>query len=147
MAKYHAEVSISGSSLKKATTDEGISLLADNEAASFQRFLFVRLFHADSLLTKGGLSALLKLVKDQRFQEKEIEKAVNLEYRAYRERWSISIKHNPKFPGTKGRLVRLAQKLIDRCIFVMFCEAWESSSLPTKRTARLSQRVEQEHHI
>ena len=32
------------------------------------------------------------------------------------------IKHNPTFPDTKGRLVRLAQKLIDRCIFVMFCE-------------------------
>src|SRR5450759_4554745 len=34
----------------------------------------------------------------------------------------LLIEHNPKFAGTKGRLVRLAQKLIDRCLFVMFCE-------------------------
>ena len=109
--------------IKKATTDEGISLLADGEAPSFQRFLFVQLFHANSLLTKGGPSTLLKLLKDQRFREKEIEKAFYLEYRAYREHLvDLLIKHNPKFPGTKGRLVRLAQKLIDRCIFVMFCE-------------------------
>lgn len=109
--------------IKKATTDEGIALLGDEESNSFQRFLFVTLFRAESLLTKGGASALLKLLKDQRFQEREIEKAFYLEYRAYREHLvDLLIKHNPKFPGTKGRLVRLAQKLIDRCIFVMFCE-------------------------
>ncbi len=109
--------------ISKKTTDEGISLLGKDEGASFQRFLFVRLFHAESLLTKGGSSALLKLLKDQRFQEKAIEKAFYLEYRAYREHLvDLLIKHNPTFPDTKGRLVRLAQKLIDRCIFVMFCE-------------------------
>jgi len=100
-----------------------VGSIANEEAVSFQRFLFVRLLHADSLLTTGGPSALLKLLKDQRFQEKEIEKAFYLEYRAYREYLvDLLIKHNPKFKGTKGRLVRLAQKLIDRCIFVMFCE-------------------------
>ena len=109
--------------ITKATTDEGISLLGSDEAASFQRFLFVRLFHAESLLSKGGPSALLQLLKRQRFEEKEIEKAFYLEYRAYREHLvDLLIKHNPSFPGTTGRLVRLAQKLIDRCIFVMFCE-------------------------
>ena len=109
--------------IKKATTDEGVSLLGSDEAASFQRFLFVRLFHAESLLSKGAPSALLQLLKRQRFEEKEIEKAFYLEYRAYREHLvDLLIKHNPSFPGTTGRLVRLAQKLIDRCIFVMFCE-------------------------
>lgn len=109
--------------LKKGTTDEGVSLLADGEAASFQRFLFAHLFHADSLLTAGGPSPLLKLLKDQRFQEKAIEKAFYLEYKAYREHLvDLLIAHNPDFTSTKGRLVRLAQKLIDRCIFVMFCE-------------------------
>jgi hypothetical protein len=109
--------------IKKATTDEGVSLLASSEEGSFQRFLFIKLFHADSLLTKGGPSPLLKLLKDQRYQEKAIENAFYREYRAYREFLvSIIISHNPKFPGTKGSIVRLAQKLIDRCIFVMFCE-------------------------
>ncbi|WP_026608062.1 Eco57I restriction-modification methylase domain-containing protein [Methylocapsa acidiphila] len=109
--------------LTKKTTDEGISLLAEGEAPSFQRFLFIKLLHADSLLTKGGPSSLLKLLKFQRRREKEIETSFYLEYRAYRERLvDLLIKYNPKFSGTKGRLVRLAQKFIDRCIFVMFCE-------------------------
>src|SRR5258705_3265493 len=109
--------------IKKATTDEGVSLLEKTDEASFQRFLFIKLFHADSLLTVGGASRLLKLLKDQRYQEKEIENLFYREYRAYREHLvQVLIASNPTFSGTKGRLVRLAQKLIDRCIFVMFCE-------------------------
>jgi hypothetical protein len=27
-----------------------------------------------------------------------------------------------RVPGTRGRLVRLAQKILDRCIFIFFCE-------------------------
>jgi hypothetical protein len=109
--------------IRKPTTDDGIALLGTDERNSFQRFLFIRLFHAGSLLTKGGSSELLKLIKDQRFKEREIEKSFYLEYRAYREHLvDLVIKHNPHFIGTKGRLVRLTQKLIDRCIFVMFCE-------------------------
>src|SRR5258708_5210813 len=109
--------------IKKATTDEGVSLLEKTDEASFQRILFIKLFHADSLLTVGGASPLLKLLKDQRYQEKEIENLFYREYRAYREHLvQVLIASNPTFSGTKGRLVRLAQKLIDRCIFVMFCE-------------------------
>jgi hypothetical protein len=109
--------------IKKGTTDEGTSLLESSEAGSFQRFLFARLLHSDSLLTKGGASSLLKVLKDQRYHEKEIESVFYREYKGYREYLvKLLIKHNPKFPGTKGRIVRLAQKLIDRCLFVMFCE-------------------------
>jgi hypothetical protein len=109
--------------IKKATTDEGTSLLEMSDQGSFQRFLFVKLLHAESLLTKGGAAALLKLLKDQRYHEKEIENAFYREYNGYREYLvKLLIKQNPKFTGTKGRLVRLAQKLIDRCLFVMFCE-------------------------
>lgn len=116
--------------IKKKKADEGIPLLPDegstahsSDAVSFQRFLFAKLFHADSLLTTGGSSALRRILEDQRFQEKRIEKAFYLEYKAYREYLvDVLIKVNPNFNGTKGRLVRLAQKLIDRCIFVMFCE-------------------------
>lgn len=109
--------------IKKATTDEGVALLGDDDRNSFQRFLFSRLFHAESLISKGGPSQLLKLLKEQRFKEKEIEKAFYLEYKAYREHLvDLIIQHNAGFSGTKGQLIRLAQKLIDRCIFVMFCE-------------------------
>lgn len=109
--------------IKKATTDEGVSLLEQSEAGSFQRFLFVKLFHRESLLSTGGPSALLKLIRTQGTQQKEIENTFYREYRKYREHLvDLLIEHNPSFSGTKGRLVRLTQKLIDRCIFVMFCE-------------------------
>jgi hypothetical protein len=109
--------------IKKATTEEGTSLLENSEAGSFQRFLFLRIFHSESLISEGGSSALLKLLKDQRYKEREIENLFYREYRSYREHLvKLLIKCNPKFPGTKGRIVRLAQKFIDRCIFVMFCE-------------------------
>jgi hypothetical protein len=60
---------------------------------------------------------------DNKALQREIENIFYNEYRSYREQLvSILSQYNPKFSGTKGRLVRLAQKLIDRCIFVMFCE-------------------------
>lgn len=105
------------------TGDDVVSLLAQTEEASFQRFLFVKLFHANALLTTGGDSPLLKTLHKQWILEKEIENDFYKEYRAYRERiYNTLVTYNQNFPGTKGRLVRLAQKLIDRCIFVLFCE-------------------------
>lgn len=105
------------------TGDDVVSLLAQTEEASFQRFLFVKLFHVDALLTTGGDSPLLKTLHKQWILEKEIENDFYKEYRAYRERiYNTLVTYNQGFPGTKGRLVRLAQKLIDRCIFVLFCE-------------------------
>ncbi len=105
------------------TTDDTVSLLAQTEEASFQRFLFVKLFHTNALLTTGGDCPLLKLLHKQWILEKEIENDFYEEYRSYRERiYNTLVLYNQDFPGTKGRLVRLAQKLIDRCIFVLFCE-------------------------
>src|SRR6202158_6151670 len=109
--------------INKTTMGEGVSLLEPTEAGSFQRFLFSRLFHADSLLTTGGPCDLLKRLKDQGYRDRDIQNNFYREYRAYREYLvQILIDYNPSLPGTKGRLVRLAQKLIDRCIFIMFCE-------------------------
>lgn len=105
------------------TTDETVSLLGKTEEASFQRFLFTKFFHSDWLLSTGGDCQLLKLLHRQWIVEKEIENEFYKEYRAYRERlFNVLVAYNPDFPGSRGRLVRLAQKLIDRCIFVLFCE-------------------------
>lgn len=106
-----------------ATTDDAVSLLADSEEACFQRFLFTKLFSADVMLTTDGDSPLLGILRQQWIVEKEIENEFYKEYRAYRERlYNTLVAANPDFPGTHGRLVRLAQKVIDRCIFVLFCE-------------------------
>jgi hypothetical protein len=109
--------------INTTTSDDVVSLLAKTEEASFQRFLFVKLFHVDSLLTAGGDSPLLKTLHKQWILDKEIENAFYQEYRKYRKRiYETLVEYNQDFPGTKGRLVRLSQKLIDRCIFVLFCE-------------------------
>lgn len=111
--------------ISTTTMDDTVSLLAKTEDASFQRFLFTKLFHAESLLTTGGDSALLKLLQQQWILEKEIENDFYREYKEYRLRiYNTLVANNQGFltNGTRGRLVRLAQKLIDRCIFVLFCE-------------------------
>ncbi len=106
---------------------DGPGLLAATDAARFDRFLFGKLFHCDTLLTPGGRSRLLTLIYDRRFRDREIEDAYYAEYRALRDRlYKELLDRNgpgtPRFPGTKGRLVRLAQKILDRLLFVFFCE-------------------------
>ncbi len=106
---------------------DGPGLLATTDAARFDRFLFGKLFHRDTLLTPGGRSRLLTLIHDRRFRDREIEDAYYKEYRALRDRlYAELLTRNgpgtPRFPGTKGRLVRLAQKILDRLLFVFFCE-------------------------
>ena len=109
--------------IQPSTIDEATSLLGDSERSSFQRFLFRKLFHAEQLLTTGGPPPLRQLISKQWVRERDIENDFYKEYRVYRERLYNVIKDkNKDFSGSKGRLVRLAQKLIDRCIFVLFCE-------------------------
>ena len=113
--------------LHPRTLFDGPSLLANTEAARFDRFLFAKLFHRDTLLTPGGRSRLLTLIHDRRFHDRKIENAYYAEYRAVRDRlYTELLARNgpgtPRFPGTKGRLVRLAQKILDRLLFVFFCE-------------------------
>lgn len=109
--------------IKKKTGEPGVSLLEETPAGAFQRFLFARLFHRDLLLSKKGEPELLRLVRLQLVQERDLERLFYQEYRKYREVLiDTLIAANPAYPRTKGRLVRLAQKLLDRLIFILFCE-------------------------
>jgi hypothetical protein len=106
---------------------QGTGLLAENEEARFDRFLFQKVFHRETLLTPGGKCLLLSLIGQQRFRDRKLENAFYAEYRNFRERlYGTLLEKNPegtpRFPGAKGRLVRLAQKILDRCIFIFFCE-------------------------
>lgn len=108
---------------------QGDSLIAENEEARFDRYLFMRLFHRDMLTVQApsGRPPLLALIEQQRFRQRELENAFYAEYRAFREElYGTLLEHNgpgtDRFPGTRGRLVRLAQKILDRCIFIFFCE-------------------------
>ena len=100
---------------------------AKSEAARFDRFLFRKIFHRDTLVSPTGRSALVALINRQRFEDRGLELRFYAEYRALRERLYLTLlEHNgegtPRYPGTRGRIVRLAQKLLDRCIFIFFCE-------------------------
>jgi hypothetical protein len=109
--------------IKKKTGEPGISLLEETPAGAFQRFLFARLFHRDLLLSKTGEPELLRLIRLQLVRERDLERLFYQEYRKYREVLiDTLIAANPAYPRTKGRLVRLAQKLLDRLIFILFCE-------------------------
>ncbi len=109
--------------LRPLAGDEEESLLAETESAAFLRFSFLKIFNKSSLLSERGASYLEKLLKDQIVHEKALEKGFYLEYKAYREfLYKAILNANPGFKGTKGRLVRLTQCFLDRCLFILFCE-------------------------
>ncbi len=106
---------------------QGEGLLTPGEGAQFERFLFARAFHRETLLTRGGKSTLLGLIQQQRFKDRDLEKQFYDDYKRVRDRlYTTLLQHNAegtdRFPGTRGRIVRLAQKLLDRMIFVFYCE-------------------------
>ena len=99
------------------------TLLGNSEVSAFKRFLFWRMFRPDQLLSARGESQLARLIRDEIIHEKDIEGSFYREYRAYREFvYNTIVETNPDFKGTRGKLVRLTQRLLDRCIFILFCE-------------------------
>lgn len=108
---------------RKSLAETGVVLLDSGEKARQQRFLFSRLFHADWLLNRGNEPPLLGLLSMQRIQEKALEKTFYFEYRAYRDAlFKTLLAHNPAYQQQPRQLVRLTQKLLDRLLFVLFCE-------------------------
>lgn len=103
----------------------GVTLLDEGEEASFQRFLFWRVFRPEFLLAQYGKPELLKLVEKQRFREREIENEFYGEYRAFRDRlYNELVLSNPEFlkTRTRGQLLHVAQRILDRCLFIFYCE-------------------------
>lgn len=98
-------------------------MVSDHPAAAFRRFVFWRLLRPDMLLAERGPALLDRLLRDQITREKTIEQTFYREYHDYRQFVFRSlVAANPDFPGTRGRLVRLTQRFLDRCIFILFCE-------------------------
>ena len=105
------------------SADEKECLLEKSEAGAFLRLLFQKMFHHTSLLAEQGDPYLKKLLKDQLIHETALEKDFYLEYRTYREYlYTTMLASNPDFKGTRGSLVRLTQRFLDRCLFLFFCE-------------------------
>jgi hypothetical protein len=100
----------------------GGSLLGDDEASKFDRFLFWRLMRPDMLLSDAGRPQLERLIARQGKVEKKLEGDFYQEYRAYRETLINAILPHRPAHLTKGGAVRQAQKLLDRLIFLLFAE-------------------------
>ncbi len=103
------------------------SLLDNTEEARFGRYLFSRVFHRDALLTRGGKPALLTLIEQRRFDDRRIEAEFYDRYKGFRNELIATLltqngPGTPRYPGTNGRLVRMAQKILDRLLFVFYCE-------------------------
>jgi hypothetical protein len=99
------------------------TLLAETSAAAFRRFVFWKIFQPPMLLAERGTPALDRLWSDQIVREKAIERDFYHEYRDYREFvYQTLVAANPGFTGSRGQLVRLTQRFLDRCIFILFCE-------------------------
>jgi hypothetical protein len=101
-----------------------LSLLDPTPEAARQRFLFCKLLSYDVLVTgRAGSSALERLLQRQWTYEKALEKSFYKEYQAYRQHvYEAIIAANAGFTGTRGDLVRMTQRFLDRCIFLLFCE-------------------------
>ncbi|WP_178863491.1 Eco57I restriction-modification methylase domain-containing protein [Thiomicrorhabdus cannonii] len=106
----------------KTYQEESRSLLAETESGKQQRFLFKKMFQAEMLLNRGNESPLLKLLSAQQIQEKALEKTFYFEYRAYRELLFKTLLGANSQVYEPRQLVRLTQKLLDRLLFILFCE-------------------------
>lgn len=105
--------------------DPCVSLLGDDDDAGFQRFLFQRMFHLDWLLARVAKSELEKLADRQIIHEKALENEFYLEYQAFREAVYRTLRDlNPRYEteGRLRRLVKYTQRILDRCLFVLYCE-------------------------
>jgi hypothetical protein len=99
------------------------SLIAESEYAQRQRFLFWKTFQRSMLLAPFGRCPLEKLLENQWTHEKSLEKSFYREYQAYRQHvFEAIVEANPDYRSTRGALVRMTQRFLDRCIFVLFCE-------------------------
>jgi Eco57I restriction-modification methylase len=100
------------------------TLLGTDEDSRFDRFLFERLFRPDMLLSGAGRTKLERLIERQGKAARKLEGEFYDHYRRYREVLIANIlpeKHRPA-GVTRGGAVRLAQRVLDRLIFLMFAE-------------------------
>ena len=104
--------------------DQERNMLASGDKPRFLRFAFSKMFQVNTLLSSGsGGSALRRLIAQQGVKQKKIEKTFYFEYRDLRETlYNALVTHNPTFVGTKGQLLRVAQRILDRILFVLYCE-------------------------
>ena len=108
---------------KRSGSKDNDTLIESTEESRKQRFLFSKIFHQNWLLNRQGKSPILALHDKQNIQEKSLEKTFYFEYRAYRDYlFNTLLAYNSPYQEKPKKLVRLTQKLLDRFLFMLFCE-------------------------
>ena len=108
--------------IKQGDLFNTVTLLDDGDEALFDRFLFWRLFRPDMLLSDAGRTRFERLIEKQGKIAKKLEGTFYEDYRNYRQVLITQTTLQRPDGMTRGGAVRLAQKLLDRLIFVMFAE-------------------------
>ena len=109
--------------IRPRPSDPQGSLLDETPQGCLQRFLFSQVFHRRMLLAERGPTPLERVIEGQGIHEKALEEEFYREYAAYREYlFDTLVACNPDFAAAKWKLVRLAQRLLDRFLFVLFAE-------------------------
>lgn len=98
------------------------ALLDDTEEGRFERYLFWRLFRPDMLLSDYGRPLLEQMIERQGVKQKTLEEDFYRDYSAFRLRLYNLIKAQALDGVSKRDKLRLAQKLLDRLVFVLFAE-------------------------
>ncbi len=99
-----------------------VNLIDPTDNSQFDRFLFWRLFRPDMLLSEFGRARFERLVERQGASQSRLENQFYAEYRAYRLKLYNIIKLQDLGDVSPRDRLRLAQKILDRFIFVMFAE-------------------------
>jgi hypothetical protein len=105
---------------------QGRGLLGANEGARFDRFPVRKLFIATPCSPLAGSRLYATSLHGDAFgteSSKQLSTQITASFAntSTQRCWNTTRKDRP-FPGTRGRLVRLAQKILDRLIFIFFCE-------------------------
>ena len=111
--------------IKPSKSDLAVSLLGKDEISAFHRFLFFRIFNSEWLLSTGGKSNLEKALDEQIIQEQSLENQFYSDYHAFREEIYRSLfRLNPQYQqnNSLNRLVKYTQRILDRCLFILYCE-------------------------
>lgn len=98
------------------------AMLDTTEEARFERFLFWRLFRPDMLLSQYGRPLLEQMIERQGARQQQLEEDFYQDYSAFRLRLFNLIKAQPLDGVSERDKLRLAQKLLDRFVFVLFAE-------------------------
>jgi hypothetical protein len=107
--------------IRTRSGDDVVSLLDDSEQGRAQRFLFSLILHQNMMISAADKPMLEQLLEQQWVQEKDLERDFYQQYSRFRDRlYAELVAANAT--RTRISLLRATQRLIDRFIFLLFCE-------------------------